>query len=158
HRVLGSEAPDVHDGRLRRGRPGLGAGDDALLRRLAGPVPRARRLPPPRRRDARAALARGGHPSGDVVHVEARLLHLAPDRHPLDAAALPLRPADAPRLAGAAAAVARQRRRLRAGDRALRRADVVSLVFFLVLAALTVAAALAVILHPNPVHSACALV
>jgi len=31
-------------------------------------------------------------------------------------------------------------------------------VFFLLLAALTVAAAVTVILHPNPVHSACALV
>src|SRR5262249_40236374 len=137
-----------------RGRPG----DDALLWRLADPVSCPRRLPPPRRRDAGAALDRGRGAARDRLRAEARLLHLAPDRHPLDPAALPLRPAHASRLAGLAAAVSGQRGRLRAGDRALRRADVVNPVFFLLLAALTVAAAVTVILHPNPVHSACALV
>src|SRR5438094_8816535 len=43
HRVLGLEAPDVHDERLRRGGPGCSARHDALLRRLAGAVSRARR-------------------------------------------------------------------------------------------------------------------
>jgi hypothetical protein len=60
----------------------------------------ARRVPLPVGHRRRAAVARGRAPPGDLVRAEARLLHVAPDRHPLDAAALPLRPAHAARLAG----------------------------------------------------------
>ncbi|TMA44195.1 MAG: hypothetical protein E6J81_14710, partial [Deltaproteobacteria bacterium] len=76
----------------------------------------------------------------------------------MDAAALPLRPAHAPRLAGPPPARARQRGRLGAGHRARRGAGRVSPLLFLLLAALTVASALTVVVHRNPVHSACALV
>src|SRR5207245_5238111 len=84
-------------------------------------------------------------------------LHLAPDRHPLDAPALPLRSAHATRLAGAPPALARQRDDLGAG-RAARGAGRVSAPVFLLLAVLLVAAALTVVAHPSPVYSACALV
>src|SRR5207237_886334 len=84
-------------------------------------------------------------------------LHLAPDRHPLDAPALSLRPAHAARVAGLAAALARQRDDLGTG-RAARGAGRVSALIFLLLAALVLAAALTVVVHPSPVYSACALV
>src|SRR5207248_582454 len=82
---------------------------------------------------------------------EARLLHLAPDRDPLDAAALPLRPAHAARLAGPPSARARQRGGVGAGHRA-RGAGRVSPLLFLLLAALTVASALTVVVHRDPVR------
>src|SRR5207253_2010079 len=53
---------------------------------------------------------------------------------------------------------ARQRGRLGAGHRARRGAGRVNPLLFLLLAALTVASALTVVVHRNPVRSACALV
>src|SRR5262249_1156406 len=82
---------------------------------------------------------------------------LVPDRRAMDVAALPLRPADAPRLEGSAAARARERAahgRLRALDRG----PGVSVLLFLVLAVLTVGSALVVVLHRHPVSSALGLV
>ena len=105
HRVLGREAPDVHDVRLRRGGAGGGARHDALLRRLAGAVPRratastSRGAPPSRCRRSSWPCSRSSSFSLKLV-----FFTLAPDRDPLDAAALPLRPAHAPRLEGPAAA------------------------------------------------------
>ncbi|TMA98673.1 MAG: NADH-quinone oxidoreductase subunit J, partial [Deltaproteobacteria bacterium] len=75
----------------------------------------------------------------------------------MDAAALPLRPAHAAWLAGPPSARARQRGGVGAGHRA-RGAGRVSPLLFLLLAALTVASALTVVVHRNPVRSACALV
>src|SRR5437870_2326141 len=155
--VLRGQAPDVHDERLRRGRARRGPRDDALLRRVAGPLSRARGLPLPRRRDPRAAVARRRCPPGHGLRAQGDRLHLAPDRHPLDAPALPLRSAHAARVAGFAAALARQRDDLGTG-RAARGAGGVSAPIFLLLAALVLAAALTVVVHPSPVYSACALV
>src|SRR5207244_305664 len=157
HGVLRRQAPDVHDERLRRGGAGRRPGDDALLRRLAGAVPGARRLPFPVGSGAGAAVAGRGDRAGHGLRPQDDRLHLAPDRHSLDAAALPLRSAHAARLEGAAAAVARQRDGLGAA-RAAGGAGRVSVPVFLVLAALLVAAALTVVTHPSPVYSACALV
>src|SRR5207249_7187321 len=92
----------------------------------------------------------GRAPPGDVLRLEARLLHLAPDRRPLDPATLPLRPAHAPRLAGPPSRRARQRGGVGAGHRARRGAGGVSPLLFLLLAALTVASALTVVVHTNP--------
>src|SRR2546430_210657 len=136
HRVLGREAPDVHDERLRRGGAGRGARRHALLRGLAAPVSPARRLPPPLGCGFRTAALGRGPPPGDVLRGEARLLHLAPDRDPLDAAALPLRPAHAARLAGPPSARAPQRGGVGAGHRA-RGAGRVSPPLSLLLAAVT---------------------
>src|SRR5207245_11295301 len=61
-------------------------------------------------------------------------------------------------LAGPPPARARQRGRLGAGHRARRRGGRVKPLLFLLLAALTVASALTVVVHRNPVRSACALV
>src|SRR5205814_2072697 len=158
HRVLGREAPDVHDERLRRGGAGRGARHHALLRRLAGPVSPPRRLPLPLGRGAGAAVLGRRAPPGDGLRLEARLLHLAADRGPLDPAALPLRPAHAARLAGPPPGRAHQRGGVGARHRARRGAGRVSPLLFLLLAALTVASALTVVVHQNPVHSACALV
>src|SRR5262249_5559062 len=148
HRVLGREAPDVHDVGLRRGGAGRRARHHALLRRLAGAVPRARGLPLSVGERHRVAVDRGGRPPGPLVLAEARVLHLAPDRHPVDAAALPLRPADAARVEGSPTGVAGERRRL-GPDRAPQREPRVSIALFLVLAALTVASALTLIIHRN---------
>src|SRR5262249_24568153 len=105
----------------------------------------------------RAAVVGRRASPGDLVRAGARLLHLVPDRRPLDAAALPLRSADAARLAGGAAALAGEAGRLGPPWRpfwAVR----VNPVVFVALAALTVLSAFTVVLHRNPVHSACALV
>ena len=73
-------------------------GDDAVLRRLAGSVPDPRRLPLPWGRRTRAAAARWSSLlQVVVVHGQGALLLLGADPGALDAAALPLRPADAVR-------------------------------------------------------------
>src|SRR4029453_13347369 len=130
---------------------------DTLLRRLAGAVPRPRGLRVPLGDHDRAALDRGGGAPDRLALGEADLLHLAPDRDPLDAAAVPLRPADAPRVERAAPGVAGERRRVRC-RRAGERGTDVSIPLFLVLAALTIASALVVVVHRNPVYSALGLV
>src|SRR5262249_16414341 len=81
-----------------------------------------------------------------------------PDHRPLDAAALPLRPADEARMEGAAAPRARERDADRRRDPLGRRAPRVSGALFLVVAALTIACALLVLLHRSRVYSAIGLV
>src|SRR5207244_4153846 len=121
-----------------------------------GALPGTRRLSSPWRGDARRRVVGGRDPPGHQLRREGHPLHLAADRHPLDPPTLPLRSAHAARLAGSAADRARERPGHGPGGGP--GGERMNPLFFLLLAVLTVAAAISVIATANPVHSALGLV
>ena len=105
----------------------------------------------------RASQPRGRDSRSDRVLDQDGVLLLPADPDPLDAAALSLRPVDAPRMEGAGAARAAQPGRDRVRGGGVRGAEM-PLWLFVFLAALAIVSALGVILQRNPVHCLMALV
>ena len=110
-RVQRHEVRHVRDGRLPGDGGDRGHDHRAVPGRLAGALPPGDGLRVSLGRPGRGAAPRRGGPAGGLVPPQGRGPHLVPHAHPLDPAAVPLRPGDAAGLARALPAVHPQHRR-----------------------------------------------
>ena len=135
HRVQQHELRDVLPRGVHQHGHGVGGGDRSVPRRLARAVP------------ARVAGV-------DLVSAQGRRDSVLLRVDAVDAAALPLRPADGVRLEGAAAARGRQPARDGGGGPVFRQV----MILFYVFAAVAVGASLLVIAQRNPIYSVLLLI
>src|SRR5271166_271123 len=158
HRIFGWQAGRIHAHRPDGNRPGRDARHNLFSRRVADPIPHARRLTLPRR---------PLHCSPEPPHLDSRRSRLPhqsrfhlplAERHPLDPPAFSLRPVDALGMESPDAARVDQHRHHRFRGRRRREAGLMPLWLFAFLAALAIVSALGVILQRNPIHSLLSLV
>src|ERR1700676_4104785 len=158
HGILRRQAGGLHAHRFRRAGAGRDAVDDVFPRRMAGAVADARRIPSAGRRISRDAGA-GRFADGRRCFLGPgrRAVHL-PRHGAMDAAALPLRPVDAPGMerAGAARTPQRTADRIRRGRN--RERALMPPFLYIFLGALAIVSALGVIVQRNPIHSLLSLI